>query len=326
VDGTTTITVKPEALGLAGTPAATDWWTREPVPMEGNQFTVEVKGSSWRMIAITSRAATEAKNRLDIEPYELGLKLTSPLLPDSFIRWMVPEGYTYGEQSRSFSALASYKPLGDGGWVFDSALEAGSVFRITVTPHEHYADVEILIDNAKGEKTIPATGFGICCHFVEAEPFYAKDAYTRAHIVVDGALTALTGTDRAESLNGEMPVYAVKGVQYPENWAATVKNGYGWALSKTVADNSFICIASRDGQWVLGTFFDPVKQLSFNTKGERIHGCIHSSPYLPAVPPGKVEVCRGRLYLRPGTPQSLWHEYQTIKARDAADAKAGPYP
>jgi hypothetical protein len=66
VDGTTTITVKPEALGLAGTPAATDWWTRETVPMEGNQFTVEVKGSSWRMIAITGRTVAEAKNRLDI--------------------------------------------------------------------------------------------------------------------------------------------------------------------------------------------------------------------------------------------------------------------
>jgi hypothetical protein len=165
VDGTTTITVKPEALGLTGDLVTTDWWTREPVPMEGARFTIEVKGSSWRMIAITSRAATEAKN---------------------------------------------------------------------------------------------------------------------------------------------------------------LRNGYGWALSRTVADNSFICIASRDGQWVLGTFFDPVKQLSFNTKGKRIHGCIHSSPQLPAVPPGKVEVCRGRLYLRPGTPQSLWQEYRTIEARSASGAEVGP--
>jgi len=53
-----------------------------------------------------------------------------------------------------------------------------------------------------------------------------------------------------------------------------------------------------------------VKSLSFNTKGERVHGCIHSNAKLPAVPPGKVEVCRGRLYLMPGTPQSLWPEYR----------------
>jgi hypothetical protein len=79
----------------------------------------------------------------------------------------------------------------------------------------------------------------------------------------------------------------------------------------------------EDGKWVLGTFFYPVKNLSFNTKGERVHGCIHSSPQLPAVPPGKVEVRRGRLYLMPGTLQSLWPEYRKKETRGAADAEAG---
>lgn len=55
VDGMTTITLKPEALGLTGLLTAMDWWTKEAIPMQGNSFTITVKGSSWRMIAVESK-------------------------------------------------------------------------------------------------------------------------------------------------------------------------------------------------------------------------------------------------------------------------------
>jgi len=262
------------------------------------------------------------KNILGIEPYPYGMKVTSPLIPGGFIRWMVPEAYTYGEQVREFSAQDSYRQSEDGRWIFESALEAGSVFRMTLSPGENYVDAEILIDNSKGEKTIPATAYGICCDFVNSEAFYGKDAVERAFIEVDGKLVPLTSTDRSESLGQEMPVYSVKGVEYPENWAQIVKNGYGWGLSNTLADNGFICIASKDGKWVLGTFFEPVRRLSFNTKGDRVHGCIHSDGRLPEVPAGEKAVCRGRICLMPGPPEVLWQEYRKPGPR-GADAKTG---
>jgi len=51
----TTITLKKGALGLTGTLAAADWWTKTPLQMSGNGFTVDVKGSSWRMIAVEAK-------------------------------------------------------------------------------------------------------------------------------------------------------------------------------------------------------------------------------------------------------------------------------
>ena len=40
------------ALGLVGALEATDWWAKEPLPMTDNRLTVEVPGSSWRMVAV----------------------------------------------------------------------------------------------------------------------------------------------------------------------------------------------------------------------------------------------------------------------------------
>ena len=51
---TTTISLNKEALGISGDVKATDWWTKEPVIMNGNSFTVTVNGSGWRMIAVES--------------------------------------------------------------------------------------------------------------------------------------------------------------------------------------------------------------------------------------------------------------------------------
>jgi hypothetical protein len=54
VDSMTTITLKLEALRLTGILSAMDWWTKEAVPIENNSFTIGVKGSNWRMIAVDS--------------------------------------------------------------------------------------------------------------------------------------------------------------------------------------------------------------------------------------------------------------------------------
>jgi len=251
------------------------------------------------------------KTALKVEPYPLGFKVTHQELPGEYIRWMVPEGYSYGEGHRGFSS-SSFKEYGEGGWRFEAALEKGSVFRITILPHERYIEVEILLDNTKGTKTLPATSWAICSDFVNADSFWDKKAYERTFIIVDGKLTPLSETDRSTSLNGELPVYRVKGVRYPSDFADIVDNGYGWGLSGTIADNSFICIASRDGKWVLGAYFDPVKTLSFNVKGARVHGCIHSNPHLPEVPVGKVARISGRLYLMRGTPLDFWKEYKKL--------------
>ena len=52
IDRETTIAVKPQALSLAGKLAALDWWTKQPIPMQADRFSVAVKGSSWRLIAV----------------------------------------------------------------------------------------------------------------------------------------------------------------------------------------------------------------------------------------------------------------------------------
>jgi hypothetical protein len=270
--------------------------------------------------AVSVAADEKEQTMLNIEPYPHGFKVTHPDLPGEFIRWMVPEGYSYGEQHRGLSSR-SFKKHGEGGWRFDSALEKGSIFRITLVPHEKYIEAEILLDNTKGEKTLPATSYGICSDFVSADSFWDKKAYERAYIIAEDELTCLKDTDRSESLNQEMPVYSVKGVQYPPDWPAIVKNGYGWALSETLADNSFICVASKDGTWVLGTHFDPVKSLSFNTKGARVHGCIHSNPELPEVPVGKVMTVRGRLYLMQGTPRDFEEAYERLHKNEKEPEK-----
>ena len=49
----TTLALNAAALGLVGALEATDWWTKEPLPMTDNRLTVEVPGSSWRMIAVS---------------------------------------------------------------------------------------------------------------------------------------------------------------------------------------------------------------------------------------------------------------------------------
>jgi hypothetical protein len=265
------------------------------------------------LLALTTVVqGAEQMKTLGIEPYPHGLKVTTPELPGEFIRWMVPEAYTYGEQHRGFSS-SSYKQL-DGQWCSESAFEVGSIFRITLTPQTKCVSLEILLDNTQGTRPLPPTSWGICADFVNADTFYAKDALTRAFIIVDGNLTPLTATDRSRSLGLEMPVYAVKGMEGFPGWRDKVENGYGWGLSATEADNSFICIASKDGKWVLGTYMDPVSSLSFNTKGTRIHGCIHSNPALPEVPVGASLRVTGRLYLLRGTPDDLWKEVQIIRA------------
>ena len=48
----TTVALNAAALGLVGALEATDWWTKDPLPMTDNRLTVEVPGSGWRMIAI----------------------------------------------------------------------------------------------------------------------------------------------------------------------------------------------------------------------------------------------------------------------------------
>jgi hypothetical protein len=52
IDGKTKITLKPDTLGIAGGLTATDWWTREAIPMDGSSLRIAVPGSGWRMIAV----------------------------------------------------------------------------------------------------------------------------------------------------------------------------------------------------------------------------------------------------------------------------------
>jgi len=61
-DRETTVTLKPQALGLTGKLTALDWWTKRPVPMQGNRLTVSVKGSSWRLIAVVRQARASRRN------------------------------------------------------------------------------------------------------------------------------------------------------------------------------------------------------------------------------------------------------------------------
>jgi hypothetical protein len=48
----TAVTPGKESLGLSGNLAATDWWAKKSVGMSGDDISITVPGSSWRMIAV----------------------------------------------------------------------------------------------------------------------------------------------------------------------------------------------------------------------------------------------------------------------------------
>ena len=245
---------------------------------------------------------------LRLAPYPHGMKIILPGHGDlGWVRWMTPEGMWVGGKSHCVGQWTKAKQR-RGTWTYHGGI-SGCRLDITWRAYPTYAETEVVYTN-NGTELLSGVGATMCTDFVNHQWFYSKDARTRTFVLVNGRLTPLMGTDRKRSLGQEMPVYAVHGRPGPPGWRPRVDNGYGWGLSDTALSDGAVCVRSLDGAWVLGTFSTDAYKVSFNTKGDHIHGCIHSEPYLGELPVGQVRASLTRTYLMQGTPEVFFDAHR----------------
>jgi len=231
--------------------------------------------------------------------------------PEDVFAWNIPEGVS-GEWGFGLIAPAWYMISGAKWQEGENRLSLSKEFpgmgsfSTEVTVEDEYLEGKVRIKNARNH-VVGGISPGICWSFRKAKNFY-PDALERTYISLGGKLTRICDTDRRRSLEGVMPVYAVKGAKGPERWRERVDNGYGWGLSEDEADDAFIGIESVDGRWATGTFYKDAYHLSFNTKGIW-HGCIHSQPFLGTLAPGEEKEATGRAYIIKGSVEDLYKRF-----------------
>ena len=231
--------------------------------------------------------------------------------PEDIFSWLVPEGVT-GEwgfallKPEWYEIRGSRWEKGDGTLSFFNEHPSEGAFTIDLLVTDEYIESVIKVKNNR-PYTVRGITVSSCWSFHKTQKFY-PDAVNRTFISLGGKLTRLSDTDRHGSLDGVMPVYAVKGNQGPEHWRERVSNGYGWGLSGDQADNAFIGIESTDGEWATGTFYKNAYRLSFNSKA-LWHGCIHSEPLLGTLEPGEEKEVTGRSYIIKGTINDLYERF-----------------
>ena len=231
--------------------------------------------------------------------------------PEDIFGWTVPEGVT-GEWGFELIKPA-WNAIGGSKWeaeegrlCFFKEYPSVGTLTIDISAADEYLEGVIKIKNNRSHAVRGITPSS-CWYFRKTRGFF-PDALDRTYISLGGKLTKLVDTDRHCSLDGVMPVYAVKGAEGPEHWRERVANGYGWGLSDDEADNAFIGIESTDGRWATGTFFNNAYRLSFNTKLDW-HGCIHSEPFLGTLEPGEEKEVTGRSYIVKGSMEDLYKRF-----------------
>ena len=232
--------------------------------------------------------------------------------PEDIFAWNIPEGVA-GEWGFNLITPAWYMINGakweENGNCLSLTKEYPGMgsFTSEITVEDEYLEGTVRIRNGRNH-IVRGIAPGICWSFRKAKNFF-PDALDKAYISLGGKLTRLSDTDRHRSLEGVMPVYAVKGAEGPERWRERADNGYGWGLSDDEADNAFIGIESVDGKRATGTFYKNAYHLSFNTKAVW-HGCIHSQPFLGPLEPGEEKEVTGRAYLIKGKIGALYERFQ----------------
>ncbi len=93
-----------------------------------------------------------------------------------------------------------------------------------------------------------------------------------------------------------------------------------WVNAERTFDTPLIAVASRDGRWTAGLWFETAVWASCNTGDDR--ACFHLFPLFGTLAPGESVTVRGKFFLLAGTPDDL---YQRITApADASPGHPGP--
>jgi hypothetical protein len=127
----------------------------------------------------------------------------------------------------------------------------------------------------------------------------------RTYVSAGGRVVPMRETDIGKSPGGPMPVFFLRGTPPERRWIPEALPPYGWRISTRELDSPVAAVVSKDGAWVVGTWFWPCRHVAANQKVP-YHGCIHSEPAFGTIAPGKSATAVGRLYLARGGLSEVW--------------------
>jgi hypothetical protein len=101
--------------------------------------------------------------------------------------------------------------------------------------------------------------------------------------------------------------------QAPIQWA-------WWINSTNTFDEPLIALASRDGQWTAGLWFERAVWASSNAGDDR--ACFHLFPLFGRIEPGASATVRGAFHLQRGSPEELRKRVRPLLEQTPRDTKA----
>ncbi|MFH1743686.1 MAG: hypothetical protein ABIH23_32175 [bacterium] len=197
-------------------------------------------------------------------------------------------------------------PWHDDGTITCTGLAAPDVpYQLSMVPHETYIEIQVTVTN-DGNLTFEDLYAHMCMDIRQNLLMY-DPTMERTFVQIEGKRRAMAQTDVADSINGVMPAYFLKTVPPADRWLPDALRRYGWDISSDVVDSPVVAIASKDGGWVAGLWFEPVHYVIGNYRPPH-HGCIHSEPSFGTLRPGQFSSVTGRLYICAGTIDEIWQQ------------------
>jgi hypothetical protein len=160
-----------------------------------------------------------------------------------------------------------------------------------VYPIENGVGMRFAATNLSSEE-IPSKPAGVCVQFAAAPSFI--DTTLERYFYISGGEIVYAG-----------PPYFNMEENHAWFWGTAPGERH---MHNPAPDLPFVGLASKDGRWVAGQWWD---------KGAGVWGnchpsisCFHTNPRMPAVAPGQTQTARGVLYLMEGTPKDCVERFR----------------
>lgn len=213
----------------------------------------------------------------------------------------LPGRYIQGEQ-------ILWQHVGEGHCFQEAVTEEGVAQRITLRAYHDYIDFQITITNNATAPVGPGLLFTCTDFRVISSIGKDDDTMNRAYVRVNGEWTKIIDTERTLALDGNIIVYYMKDTPVCSKFPLEEQAPYGWGTSQDRVDHPLIALESKDGQMTVATMTPHPNTLTFNIKS--VHGCIHSNPSIPEIPPGQTRTVLVRTYWAEGNFQQLLPRFE----------------
>jgi hypothetical protein len=210
----------------------------------------------------------------------------------------LPECYgTPPHTSRTFDRVEDRRFFLDGDRLVSMYRKEGSfTIRGEVIPIENGVKLHLAITN-HSEIIFPEMPAVVCIQCAAA-PSFADPQLERYFYLAGGQIVyfkppyddAGTGQVRLFSTTGQQVGPKERFLQNPE------------------PDIAFIGLRSRDGNWVLGQYWETSRTIWGNC--HPAIACLHADPLIPSLTPNETAETSGMLYIMPGTPEDCLARFQ----------------